>query len=263
MKHIFFLVLIVFTTKLLAQTSDSIQLSRLQYIDVVKMKSGSLYQGHIKKISETTIDMQILGGFVVYLNQKDIQTIEQRCLNYNEIAGYNSIEKYRFREKGFYSQISGNTLSSDEAFSYSINAVFGKMESRLLGFGGGLGFYSFNIDSENHQKFMPIFGEMRSYLRKKMTAPFVSIKAGYGFLLNKNTENTWNNLNVETSHQGGLFFNPAFGYRFGANAVNFVIDVGFVVQHSKKGYQLDSNGAGINWRKYNFQRWQIGLGILF
>ncbi len=265
MKQLLFFIFLMFATTILAQTKDTTALPLVKYLDVIKMKGGSLYQGHIKKMTETTITIEVLGGFVLYLSQNQILSVEQRCLNCNEMTANNGFEKYRFREKGHYVNLGGGVIGGIDEFGYTFNTSVGYMLKRTLGVGGGFGFYRFGRYSWGYgdQRFIPVFVEARSYFRQKMSSPFATFKAGYGIRLKNNTEQSrWERKHI--AENGGLFLNPTFGYRFGANSdINYSIDVGFLIQKSTTKYELLPNGTGTDSEKYTFQRWQLSLGVLF
>ena len=87
------------------------------------------------------------------------------------------------------------------------------------------------------------------------------MKAGYGFNL-KHPQPSWHR--AANNQKGGLFFNPTFGFRFGANPdLNMVLNFGFLIQHTKEEYKLDTTNLGTEWRKQIFRRWTLDLGVVF
>ncbi len=263
MKKLLFFILLFTSINVFAQQSkDSTSFKGLRYIDKVKMKQGSFYQGKIVEMGDKVIVMDILGGFRLHLNRNDIQKIQQYCLNCQNGNVDEFFEKYNFREQGIYSHLSGGIISSDEDPSYSFSITVGKMKQRTLGFGGGIGIFAYQYNYNTRQNFIPVFGEVRSYLKAKKRAPFVAMKAGYGFTPKAKLRNTWSQ--APTAQLGGLFLNPSIGFRMGASDdINFIFDFGFLFQGSQNNYKLDSSGIGTDWIKYKYQRWQLSVGVLF
>jgi hypothetical protein len=262
MKQLTFFIFLLISITAFAQQADTTIFKGLRYIDKVKMKQGNFYQGKIVEMDEKIIVMDILGGFRLHLNRNDIQKIQQQCLNCNIGNNNDFLETYNFREKGIYTHLAGGVISGDENPGYSFHATIGKMKRRTLGFGGGIGIFAYENNRYLKQNFIPVFGEIRSYLKAKKNAPFVAMKAGYGMVKKAKTRGSWEQ---EPSKQlGGLFLNPSIGFRLGASDdINFIFDFGFLFQQSRNNYKLDESGIGTEWIKYRYQRWQLSVGILF
>jgi hypothetical protein len=247
---------------LFAQQTPMTTFPDVKYLDEVTMKNGYVYQGKIIEMGEKVIVIDILGGFRLHLDHNNIRNIRQKCLNCSDFQGENTYN-YRFKETGFYHHLRVGFVSGAILEEIGVNATysFGKMRSRVLGYGGGLGLFSY-IDSRGFKlDFLPVFTEVRSYLFSKKNTPFVMAKAGYGFAM-KRTLNSWEqSINKQ---KGGLFFNPAFGIRFGANEnVNLTMDLSFLVQYSKDEYNLNEMGLGTAWRQRTFRRWSFDIGVVF
>lgn len=260
MKNIFFFLFLI-PIFLFAQAPIT-TFQEVKYLDEVNMKNGSVYNGKIIEMGENVIVIDVLGGFRLHLNRDNIRNIRQKCLNcanVKENTGFN----YRFKEKGIYHHISVGLVSATDDLGLNASYSIGKMQRRAFGFGGGLGI-SLYEDSYSSAKFnfIPIFAETRSYIFAKRNTPFVTAKAGYGFALKRTLNGTENQ--VISKQSGGLFFNPSFGFRFGANEdINLTMDLGFLMQYSKDVFLLDDTGLGTSWRKRVFRRWSFNLGIVF
>jgi hypothetical protein len=260
MKNIFFLLLLM-PIFLFGQTPIT-TFPDVKYLDEVNMKNGFVYQGKIIEMGENVIVIDVLGGFRLHLDRNNIRNIRQKCLNcsdFQEKSTYN----YRFKETGFYHHLRVGFVSGVDIADLGVNTTysFGKMQRRTLGYGGGLGLFSC-IDNRGFKlDFLPVFTEVRSYLFSKKNTPFVMAKAGYGFAM-KRTLNSWEqSINKQ---KGGLFVNPAFGFRFGANEnVNLTMDLSFLVQYSKDEYNLSDFGTGTAWQQRTFRRWSFNIGIVF
>ncbi len=259
MKNLFFLLLFV-PVFLFAQAPIT-TFSEVKYLDEVNMKDGSSYNGKIIEMGENVIVIDVLGGFRLHLNRENIRNIRQKCLNCTNSKG-NDVLNYRFKEKGIYHHINVGLVSATDDLGLNASYSIGKMQRRALGFGGGLGFYSYKDYSVTRLDFLPVFAEARSYIFAKRNTPFVSTKAGYGFALKRALNGAENQ--VISKQSGGLFFNPSFGFRFGANEdINLTMDLGFLMQYSKDVFLLDDTGLGTSWRKRLFRRWSFNLGIVF
>lgn len=242
-----------------ADTTNSFK--GLRHIDKVLTKQGYIYQGKIVEMGEEVLVMDILGGFRLHLNQNAIKKIEQICLNCNDGNANRYFEKYNFKEKGIYTHLAGGVISGIDDLSFSAHATVGKMERRSFGYGGGVGVFTF-INYGSRKTFIPIFGEVRSYLKSKKNSPFVAFKAGYGIEKKQKFQNIWQE--IPTSQRGGLFLHPSIGFRMGASeGINFIFDFGFLFQQSRNNYQLSDEGVGTEWIKYKYQRWQFNIGVLF
>ncbi len=259
MKNIFFFLFLI-PIFLFAQAPIT-NFPDVKYLDEVTMKNGFSYSGKIIEMGEKVIVIDVLGGFRLHLDLDNIRNIHQKCLNCSDFKG-NSTFNYHFKEKGIYHHISVGLVSATDDLGLNASYSIGKMQRRAFGFGGGLGFYSYKDYSVTRLDFLPVFAEARSYIFAKKNTPFVTAKAGYGFALKRTLNGTENQ--VISKQSGGLFFNPSFGFRFGANEdINLTMDLGFLMQYSKDEYLLNNMGLGTAWRQRIFRRWSFNLGIVF
>ena len=231
----------------------------VKYLDEVNMKSGYVYQGKIIEMGENVIVIDILGGFRLHLNHTEIKNIRQKCLNCSDLQG-KIASNYQFRERGYYAHLSIGAISGTADAGIGASWSVGKMQRRTLGYGGGVGIFSYKENGTKYD-FVPLFAEARSYFLAKKNTPFVTAKAGYAVPIKRALQSWEQKIDKQN---GGLFFNPSFGFRFGANDdVNMTLDLGFLVQYSKNEYVLDSLGLGRSWQKRTFRRWNLNLGIVF
>ena len=231
----------------------------VKYLDEVNMKSGYVYQGKIIEMGENVIVIDILGGFRLHLNHTEIKNIRQKCLNCSDLQG-KIASNYQFRERGYYAHLSIGAISGTADAGIGASWSVGKMQRRTLGYGGGVGIFSYKENGTKYD-FVPLFAEARSYFLAKKNTPFVTAKAGYAVPIKRALQSWEQKIDKQN---GGLFFNPSFGFRFGANDdVNMTLDLGFLVQYSKNEYVLDSSGLGRSWQKRTFRRWNLNLGIVF
>jgi hypothetical protein len=259
MKNIFYALILLLPNLLLAQTTDN-SLSDIKYLDIIKTKRGDVFQGKIIELGEKVVVIQILGGYTYHLTRDEIKAIRQKCLNCNDFEAKRMLD-YNFREEGLYNQLSIGLSSSDDILGYSLSYSLGKMHKRYLGIGGGTGMYSYADNNGIRWNLIPIFAEARSYITAKRISPVLSAKLGYGINL-KHPSPYW--YRATEKQKGGVFFNPAFGFRLGANSdLNMVLNLGFLVQHTKEEYRLDATNLGTEWRKQIFRRWTLELGLLF
>ena len=252
------LILMLVPIFLLAQTPIT-TFPDVKYLDEIKMKRGDIYQGKIIEMNEKVIVIDVLGGFRFHFNRDEISYIRQKCLNCNDSQTQKG-STYDFKETGLYNQLSIGAISGADDIGIGAAYSIGKMQRRAFGVGGGIGIFSFKESGRNYN-FVPVFAEVRSYLFAKKTTPYVSAKAGYGLPI-KRALLAWEQK--IDRQRGGLFINPSFGIRFGANEdINMTLDLGFLVQYSKNEYLLDNSELGRSWQKRTFRRWDLSLGIVF
>ncbi len=253
------LLILLFTPIFLFAQTPITTFPDVKYLDEVRMKNDYVYQGKIIEMGENIIVIDVLGGFRLHLNRAGIKTIRQKCLNCSDLQG-KIASNYQFRETGYYSHLSIGAISGTIDAGIGAAWSIGKMQRRTFGYGGGIGIFSYK-DNGNKYDFVPLFAEARSYFLAKKNTPFLTAKAGYGLPI-KRALRAWEQQ-IDRQN-GGLFFNPSFGFRFGANEdINMTLDLGFLVQYSKNEYILDSSGLGKSWQKRTFRRWNLNLGIVF
>ena len=119
------------------------------------------------------------------------------------------------------------------------------------GMGVGIDFYNVNLGT-----IVPVYGEVRGYLRAKNVSPYYQLAGGYGFpIVNENSN--------FSDKKGGYYLAPTLGIRFGGSAdENFTIGLG--LQWQKAKYKTDF-GDGISGIEdtYTFRRFNLKLGMLF
>jgi hypothetical protein len=261
------------------------QQEAIQYIDeIILKKDKGVFLGKVTKVTDNQLFIKALGDHAIVLERQNIKSWRQKCLNCNPLTlvktedltnvikdeydlklhsdgKINLIRAYQFREKGFYSHVKGGAISGEQSSGLFLLGSGGYLWQRSLGVGGGIGLFSNDVNYQN-KKFMPIFGEFRSYFKKSRTTPFADIKAGYGIHVNGGT-GSFNGQKINRD-RGGFYFNPSLGLRIGANQWgNLTIDFGFLLQHSQTSFILDNSNLGVVWRKYAYRRWTVSAGLLF
>lgn len=230
-----------------------------QFQDVVYMINGSVFRGTVTKY-EPGIILEITswnGTPLVFKGNVVKKVVQERIDVTLREAKLEQRAIYKFKEKGIYNTTDlsinfGQDRNGNVVPGFSIDNVTGYQFHRLIGVGVGVGYETFEMGAG--QTVVPVFGEVRGYLFKRVSTPMFRTHVGYGFAV----KNERNNI-VET--KGGLLIHPAIGYRFGAgSAANFTIDFGYKIQ---KASYTQPVWEGIWTEHHTFKRYTLRLGMLF
>ncbi|MFZ4543138.1 MAG: hypothetical protein ACOYOA_03740 [Saprospiraceae bacterium] len=243
--------LLVSSTILSAQNVDP---NDLKYIDIIKLKDGSVFQGKINKLTDQTIEMEILGGAKANFSRTDIMKIEQRCLNCGQAVRVegSSITKV----KSFYHHIAVGSISSSSILpGGNLTWSSGYQIYPRMGVGAGIGVQSYG-DYQNsfdpYPKAIPFFAETKLYLKDSRHSPYFDLKGGYSI------------TPFHSEAKGGYFFFPSVGTKFGKlENSSFTVNFGMLVQ--KMSYHFDSQNSDyqITDRNLILRRWTLQVGMLF
>ena len=238
-------------TNTIAQTDGSNEKT-----DVVYLKNGSIFRGKIITYEiGNQLELKIDSGKTIVFKDEHIKKIVQNALATDQPAK----EKiYNFKEKGLYyatsiGYIGGNEQFGDYRNGLSAHHITGYQIHRLLGTGLGVGIDYYNV---NLGTVVPVYGEVRSYLKAANLSPYISLAGGFGFpVLPKNS--------FITDTKGGIFIHPSAGFRFGASEnANMTASLG--LQWQKATYtQVFSDGTSQNEDRYTFKRFTFKIGVLF
>ncbi len=241
-------------------------------IDWVILYNGSMFRGKIRSETPAELVLELSNGERLTLTAKEIKEIWRNQpaeagaakpaydYAYIPLEGVERRKKeYAFRERGWFNTTSftmpNGMYGGEKQFGVGLHNLVGYQFSRLLGLGLGVGFDAFNPSDGEY--IASIYGEGRSYLLKKRTAPFVSLGAGYGFAF-RNAET------FITGAKGGLRVHPSVGLRLGADEdLNLLLDVGYIFQSATYTREIDFFDPRIEIREVDYRRFTIRLGAMF
>ncbi len=225
-------------------------------LDYVYLKNGSLFKGEIVEYQDGgQLHLKLDNERTFIFEDKNIKRIVQGGTY--KIHKDKSFKPYNFKEKGMYYFFAGNINGGSSAFQnegtagLGIQAAAGYQLNRWLGAGLGIGMDYYYPGSG--ERFMPVFAEVRGYLRQKNVAPYYSVQTGYGFTF------VDEDRAMEDS-QGGIYLYPALGLRCGASDnANFTIDIGYKYQKGTFAFR--------QWdlveHKMTYRRIALRVGVLF
>jgi hypothetical protein len=242
--------------------------AKLQYMDQVILLDGTSREGHIQEY--------VPDRYVLIRDHRD----RENTFSMDEVARieYGTVEglifrrqrerrPYAFVEEGWYHQtgfgvsLGREAVESDFNFGPGVRTVFGFhlqyvmgwQFSRYFGLGGGLSFDVYNFE-RREMALAPLL-QLRSFLTRTNTAPYVSFGAGYGFAF-KNRDFGLNRA------QGGVLLHPAVGVRFtGSNGTAMSIDFGYRLQRAE--YETFTPAEGLTIRNTRYQRAVIRTEMRF
>jgi len=196
--------------------------------DKIYLNGGTYFYGKVLNINSEIVEFEMMNGKIVEFKRKSVKKIiQQLSKTANDQFLLKERKPYNFKETGWYNSTyinlpQGFDIGNSWSSGMGIHHVVGYQHSRFLGTGLGLGFDGYQLG--NGRNVLSVYTELRGYLIAKNFSPFYTIGLGYGFAF-KNRD-----LGVLDS-KGGLFFNPAIGYRFGGSAnANFMLGMGYKLQ---------------------------------
>ncbi len=245
------LFLLFLTPFLFAQ--KALEHGNVEYMDVVYLKDGSVFKGHITEWDQgNQLQIRILGGVELTFSDSVIKKVRQQFLSPRNFRSPYK-KTYQFREEGLYNTLSFSFVMGSE-LGFSLTYSIGHRFNRLLGVGVGIGIEDLEIDFAS--QIVPVFGEVRGYLSPKKRSAYYAMRLGYGFgIKNEN----WN----VTKADGGIMINPEIGFRFGGSEdVNFYLGTGYRFQKSKYTREFPWNER-VEVDKLTFKRLDLRFGIDF
>lgn len=242
--------------------------SKPQYMDQVILLDGTSREGHILEY--------VPDRYVRIVDHRD----RENTFSMEEVARveYGTVEgrifrrqrerrPYAFSEVGWYHQtgfgisVGREAVDQNVFFGPSVRTVYGfhfqyitgYQFSRYLGVGGGLSFDVYNF--ERREMALAPLVQVRSFLTRTNTAPYLSLDSGYGFAF-KNREFGLNRA------KGGLLLHPAIGLRFtGSNGSALLVDFGYRLQNAE--YEVFTQAEGLTIRNTRYQRAVVRLEMRF
>jgi len=257
-KHWLLFLILLFTSHLFGQNNQEFLRP-----DVVYLKNGSIFRGQIVfyEIGDE-LKLRITENNIMVIKAKNIKKIVQEPTPEEKAAQLNTSEKapsiYAFRENGLHfsttiGYIGGNNQFGNYTDGFNVHFQSIYQHHRLIGTGIGVGvdFYNVNLGS-----ILPVYGTVRGYLKEEKVSPYYQIAAGYGIPINNDSRGF-------TDSNGGYYFAPELGFRFGESAAtNMTIGLG--LQWQQATYTQDfGDTISKNEDEYTFRRFNFKIGILF
>lgn len=239
-----------------------------RYLDQVIMLDGTSREGNIQEYVPqryvSIIDYQGRHNTFAWEEVARVEygTVEGRIFRrQRERRPYAFVEQGRYHQTGFGVSLGRETVNSNDFFGSSIRTVYGVHIQYVLGYqfnrwialGGGLSFDVYNF--ERREIALAPLVQLRSFLTRTNTAPYLSMGTGYGFAF-KNEKFGLNRA------EGGLLLHPAVGMRFTAtNGSALLIDFGYRLQEAAYETFLPNEGKTI--RNTRYQRAVIRMEMRF
>ncbi len=200
--------------------------------DFVRLKDGNIYYGSLVQI-DSLHGVRIkndCGSFLFRLDE-----IAEMKTN----SGSPLVEK----EKGYFNYTAAGLLFGSGENGYlplpSLTMVNGYQFNShwMSGLGFGFEYYTYPV--------LPLYAEVYYIIRPSKVSPYVSLKAGYTFTLDRINNNAYLS---EARNYGGVAINPAMGVKVSLNEYSsFLCSIGYQ-------YQKLSNEVGY----YPYYNWETG-----
>ena len=135
-----------------------------------------------------------------------------------------NLDSFPQLERGYYHTIGLGLTFSEASPGVSLSMVNGYNFNRWFNAGIGLG-----IDQYDDMNTIPIFAEMKGYLKKGKFIPYYFLRPGYGFLSNVDGQN-------ETSKKGGIHWQAGVGYQINFYETAMSFSLAHVGQNATVSY---------------------------
>jgi hypothetical protein len=167
----------------------------------------------------------------------------------------------------FFHQLDVGLQLSSENTDYALHIINGYQFNQFLGTGLGLGMEQYGDFTT-----LPLFAQVRGYLRNHRVTPFYHGSVGYGFAWYDNPDNV-NEVEFET--KGGLYWEIGVGYKVHFKPLSLLFNLGYKQQVTVRDFESPhyyapwssfrapgSDSMEIS-EKTTFRRLSFGVGVLF
>ena len=147
----------------------SLALVRAQGRDVVKLKDGSVIKGDITEYFKGKhLRIRTLEGTVHQF--EDSLVAKQKLKNGNRVVG---VKRSGYFNSSTFGLLSGSSYGGPAASFQMVNGY------QFLGrFSAGIGV---GLDGMRGRRVLPVFADLRAYLRNEGVSPFIVVNGGYAF----------------------------------------------------------------------------------
>jgi len=217
--------------------------------DAVYLKTGTVITGKLV-LNDSLGGVKILNDCGVWLyNMQDIDSIRD----------ISSLQSQEIKKSGYYNLSSigllfGEGADGSHPFA-SLTMVNGWQFGRIYtGVGLGYEFYEWGV--------MPLFADVKYFLRRDVVTPFISFKAGYSFPLSKNKSGSDSYTQYGQTF-GGVLINPEVGLLIPVG-VSSAISVTVGYQYQELSYdEIQNYGYAYEKKIYtNYNRISLRVGFL-
>lgn len=210
--------------------------------DKVILKGGTILYG-------TLIDYAEDGTIKLIVNEKEMSIPGDRVkkvLMHDNSIGISRINSHKwYFRSNFGLLVNGNGVG----FSLNQTASYSLTNWLLVGIGVGVDNYYAN----SGRNIVPVFTELKTYLLKGSSAPYLSLRGGYGF-------NPKNKELNQISSKGGVILNPSVGFQFGGRQSSWDIYLGYKTQTAQ--YVFHRRNALVD-QNIRWHRVEVGVGLNF
>ena len=146
-----------------------------------------------------------------------------------------------------------------ENIAISLRTVHGYRFFPYLFVGGGVGFDRY---TGHFQSYVPLFVRLQSEFLKGKITPFVSVDAGYGFLVQENKQEGL--VFTKKPNLGGVYVATAAGVRlYTRSRASIALSMGYALQKSRSTFEYEYEGSPIYDIYRTYQRMTVGVGVVF
>ncbi len=224
--------------------------------DILYLSDGSQLRGQITATLDNgaILSFKTWSGLAMDIPRASVKRIVQRCSE-------DKLPKvYDFRETGWYHHTRGGFLVGQTYFGENVTGIqllhsSGRMFSRLLGVGLGVGVDHFGLDGSDVATY-PVFAEVRSYLTARRVTPYLALGAGWAFSGNRTT----GDFGRLENWSGGWMAQGDVGYRIGNN---FTINLGVRLQQKRREWSSNWWTQESGTDRILHARFVVGAGLLF
>ncbi|XOV91203.1 MAG: hypothetical protein ACFHWX_13435 [Bacteroidota bacterium] len=188
----------------------------------VELWDNSLYVGPIyRSIDSVGVHLTIEGSDVLIPHDRieNIQFINSSKSLFKKNKVFTEVEK------GYYNAVGLGMSFGNAVPGLSINLVNGYQWGRILGTGIGIGYEAMDDIST-----IPVYAEVKGYLKQGKNIPYLFVRPGYGFLNNADT------FGETSDEKGGIYWNAGMGYQFNFEYSSMVISIGHMGQDATVSY---------------------------
>lgn len=210
--------------------------------DKIILKGGTVLYG-------TLVDYAADGTIKLIVNKKELtisgDKVKKVLMSDNSrgISRINSHNWYFRSNFGLLINDNGKGLTISQTVSYALSNWF------LVGIGLGVDNYYAN----SGRNIMPVYAELKTYLFKRGSTPYISFRGGYGFNFRDKRSN-------HISTKGGVILNPSVGFQFEGRQSSWDVYLGYKSQSSQ--YIFTRRDALVT-QEIRWHRIEAGVGLNF
>lgn len=223
--------------------------------DAVYLKNGDQVSGKIKQyVIGTNLTLETKGGAVIIIPNDEISSIVEgdNILYGNTQKLKTPKERTPLASDKWYFNWENKAYVNNNSGGLGISLSYLYQWRHYLSAGVGVGYDNYNNNAA--RSIIPIFTQVRSYLKDAPNSPFVDMKLGYG-LSASNSERVYES-------QGGFYGQTMVGIRVGNGGFRTTFGLGIQLQNTYlEGWHRWNSGIVREDRQY--RRLVFNLGFIF